>query len=73
MRTQDGVRELLTKDLDTQNTDFLQFWAQVGGEEGTCSGADRRSESVLVRYSNDGGISWSLLAELDNTEHKSPK
>ncbi|KAK3762808.1 hypothetical protein RRG08_040503 [Elysia crispata] len=67
-----GIRELLTKDLDTRATHFLQFWAQVGGDGDVCSGADRRTESVLVRYSTDGGIGWTLLAELDHNQYKTP-
>ncbi|GFO21735.1 reelin [Plakobranchus ocellatus] len=83
----DGARELLTKDMNTELVDFLQFWIQIGGESSgsdrgggnviagdgaRCSGADRRSESILVRYSNDGGIRWTLLADLHHKKYRTP-
>ncbi|XP_059179610.1 reelin-like [Physella acuta] len=70
--SQDGVRELLTKNLNTEAADFIQFYIQIGGGGSKCRGADKRKESVLLRYTTNGGITWTLLDELHHMEHRKP-
>lgn len=71
---QDGVRQLVTKDLDTQHADFLQFYLRIGGlGKDSCNGAENRKESVLLQFSADGGITWTLLKELHHLEYQQPK
>lgn len=70
----DGVRELQTKDLNTLNEDYLQFYLRIaGGNSEHCRGAEERAESVLLQYSDNGGISWKLLQELHHLEFRRPK
>ncbi|XP_050414411.2 reelin isoform X2 [Patella vulgata] len=69
----DGVRELVTKDLDTTSDDFIQFYIRIGGGDKHCTGGEKRGESVLLQYSNDGGINWNLLEELHHTDYRAPR
>lgn len=71
---QDGVRQLITTDLDTESIDFVQFFIRIGGGDPlTCNNASERNESVLFQYSNDAGISWSLLRELYSKNYRQPR
>uniref|UniRef100_A0A3Q3E4M8 Reelin n=1 Tax=Hippocampus comes TaxID=109280 RepID=A0A3Q3E4M8_HIPCM len=38
-----------------------------------CNQADSREEGVLLQYSNDGGISWGLIAEMYFTDFTKPR
>ncbi|KAL4226959.1 hypothetical protein ACF0H5_014936 [Mactra antiquata] len=69
----DGVRELITKDMDTRNADYLRFYLRIGGGDKYCNGGDHRSEGVIVQYSNDGGVTWVLLDELVGTMYGKPR
>lgn len=65
---------LISRDLNTVHTDYLQFYAQVGGENDLqCMGVDRQEENILVQYSNNGGITWQLLKELQSADYYTPR
>ncbi|XP_054717283.1 reelin-like [Uloborus diversus] len=71
---QDGIRQLVTMDIDTKDTDFIQFFIRIGGgDPSTCNNASQKNEGVLVQFSNDAGISWSLLKELDPENYRSSR
>ena len=60
--------------MNTFLVDYLQFYIQIGGTNSLlCNGGILRRNSVLVQYSNDGGISWHLMRELTGMEYDSPK
>uniref|UniRef100_A0A3P9KTT0 Reelin n=1 Tax=Oryzias latipes TaxID=8090 RepID=A0A3P9KTT0_ORYLA len=63
-----GLRQLVSWDLDTEWAEFVQFYLRVGGDWAECNQADSREEGVLLQYSNDGGISWGLIAEMYFTD-----
>lgn len=68
---QDGIRQLVTSDIDTESTDFIQFFIRIGGGDPlTCNNASQKNEGILVQYSNDAGISWDLLKELDPENYR---
>ena len=69
---QRGPRELVSIDLYTLLIDYIQFYIRVGGTNSLlCNGATSRESSVLLQYSNNGGISWTLLKELRSREYDS--
>ncbi|XP_060574508.1 reelin-like isoform X2 [Ruditapes philippinarum] len=68
-----GVRELVSKDMDTRNADYIQFYIRIGGGGQYCNGGDHRSEGVILQYSNNGGVTWNLLDELEGTLYLTPK
>ncbi|XP_042898138.1 reelin isoform X2 [Parasteatoda tepidariorum] len=71
---QDGIRQLVTSDMNTETTDFMQFFIRIGGgDPSTCNNASQKDEGVLVQYSNDAGISWSLLKELDPGNYRASR
>jgi len=45
----------------------------VGGDRAECNQADSREEGVLLQYSNDGGITWGLIAEMYFTDFTKPR
>ncbi|XP_026533029.1 reelin [Notechis scutatus] len=61
------VRQAVTQDLDLRGAKFLQYWGRIGSENNmtTCHRPTCRKEGVLLDYSTDGGISWTLLHEMD--------
>jgi len=67
----------VSRDLDTSHVDFVQFTARVGGSRDAvrraCYGAERREESVLLLYSNDAGITWSLITEMQSVDYLLPR
>lgn len=63
----------MTQDLDTEWAEFVQFYLRVGGDWAECNHADSREEGVLLQYSNDGGISWGLIAEMYFTDFTKPR
>ena len=64
----------MTRDLDTKQVNFVQFTVQVGGRDATqCFGGERREESLLLMYSNNGGITWSLLKEMQSFDYLVPR
>eukprot|EP00058_Branchiostoma_floridae_P011776 XP_002597264.1 hypothetical protein BRAFLDRAFT_66399 [Branchiostoma floridae] len=68
----DGVRQLVSLDMDTTEVNFIQFYIRLGGgDPKECNSPDRREEGVLLQYSNDGGISWELLRELYYADYSS--
>ncbi|XP_077424138.1 reelin isoform X2 [Vanacampus margaritifer] len=68
-----GLRQLVSWDLDTEWAEFVQFYLRVGGDWADCNQADSREEGVLLQYSNDGGISWGLIAEMYFTDFTKPR
>ena len=70
---QAGLRQLVSWDLDTEWAEFVQFYLRVGGDWAECNHADSREEGVLLQYSNDGGISWGLIAEMYFTAFPKPR
>ncbi|KAG7169873.1 Reelin-like, partial [Homarus americanus] len=59
--SQQGERMLVTADLDLSHGSVVQFYIRFGC---TIEDAVLRDGPVLLQYSSDGGISWTLLAEL---------
>ncbi|CAJ0961008.1 unnamed protein product [Ranitomeya imitator] len=61
-----AIRQTVTQDLDLRGAKFVQYWARIGSENITsCHKPTCRKEGVLLDYSTDGGISWTLLHEMD--------
>ncbi|XP_023681705.2 reelin isoform X1 [Paramormyrops kingsleyae] len=71
--SKDGLRQLVSWDLDTEWAEYVQFYLRVGGDWAECNHADSREEGVLLQYSNDGGISWGLIAEMYFTDFTKPR
>lgn len=64
----------MLRDLDTRHVDFIQFTVQVGGRDATrCFGGERHEESLLLLYSNNGGITWSLMKEMQSVDYLLPR
>ncbi|KAK7028234.1 hypothetical protein SK128_005961 [Halocaridina rubra] len=59
--SQQGERMLVTKDLDLSHGSVVQFYIRLSCTLDDLSGEDG---PVLLHYSTDGGIYWTLLAEL---------
>ncbi|XP_050716652.1 reelin-like isoform X2 [Eriocheir sinensis] len=59
--SQQGERMLVTVDLDLTHGSVVQFYIRFGCVEGNPVPDDG---PVLLQYSIDGGVSWTLLAEL---------
>nr|XP_060484465.1 reelin [Panthera onca] len=61
------VRQAITQDLDLRGAKFLQYWGRIGSENNmtSCHRPICRKEGVLLDYSTDGGITWTLLHEMD--------
>lgn len=61
------VRQAITQDLDLRGAKFLQYWGRIGSEDNmaSCHRPVCRKEGVLLDYSTDGGITWTLLHEMD--------
>lgn len=71
---QDGIRQLVTSDIDTKDTDFIQFFIRIGGGDAiSCNNASKKDEGILVQFSNDAGISWNLLKELVPENYRSSR
>lgn len=70
---QAGLRQLVSLDLDTEWAEFVQFYLRMGGDWAECNQADSREEGLLLQYSNDGGISWGLIAEMYFTDFTKPR
>ncbi|XP_072551813.1 reelin-like isoform X2 [Salminus brasiliensis] len=68
-----GLRQLVSWDLDTEWAEFVQFYLRIGGDWVECNQADSREEGVLLQYSNNGGISWGLIAEMYFTDFTKPR
>uniref|UniRef100_A0A671T1G7 Reelin n=1 Tax=Sinocyclocheilus anshuiensis TaxID=1608454 RepID=A0A671T1G7_9TELE len=68
-----GLRQLVSWDLDTEWAEFVQFYLRMGGDGAECNQADSREEGLLLQYSNDGGISWGLIAEMYFTDFTKPR
>ncbi|XDV29817.1 hypothetical protein PO909_032854, partial [Leuciscus waleckii] len=71
--SQAGLRQLVSWDLDTEWAEFVQFYLRMGGAGAECNQADSREEGLLLQFSNDGGISWGLIAEMYFTDFTKPR
>ncbi|XP_051890268.1 reelin isoform X1 [Pristis pectinata] len=71
--SENGKRQLVSWDLDTQWVDFIQFYIRIGGNTGSCNTPDSREEGVLLQYSNNGGITWNLLSEMYFSDFSQPR
>ena len=61
--------------MNTQLVAFVQFYIRLGGDanDQMCRNVDERSEGFLLQYSNDGGITWSLLLEMYYDDYRQPR
>jgi len=67
----DQVRLAVTRDLDTSMLHTIEFYFKYG-----CNGGPTdwpRRESVLLQYSNNGGITWKLVKELHYRNETKPR
>ncbi|XP_045618804.2 reelin [Procambarus clarkii] len=72
-----GVREWESDDINAQDLEIIQFVLVIGSGIGsTCLPGDQEETlnagSVVLEYSTDGGISWSLLQELLPSHYRTP-
>lgn len=61
----------VTRDLDTTMLNTVEFYFLYG-----CNGKKMdwpRKESVLLQYSNNGGINWHLIKELHYRNDSKPR
>ncbi|XP_041459310.1 reelin-like [Lytechinus variegatus] len=70
-----GVRQLVSHDMSTVEPSYIQFYIEIGSDEGrsACRRATERSEGVLLQYSIDGGVSWVDLLELYYQDYTMPR
>ena len=72
---QSGPRQIITVDMNTLTTQYLQFRIRIGtytSSSSTCNVVDSVDEGVLVHHSNDGGITWQLLKNLPYNAYTNP-
>jgi reelin len=72
---QSGPRQIITVDMNTLTTQFLQFRIRIGtytSSSSTCNVVDSVDEGVLVHHSNDGGTTWQLLKNLPYNAYTNP-
>ncbi|KAG7267027.1 hypothetical protein CRUP_004162 [Coryphaenoides rupestris] len=67
------ARQAVTTDLDLRGAKFVEYWARIGSDDNMtmCHRPTCRREGVLLDYSTDGGVSWSLLHEMDYLKYVS--
>jgi len=67
-----GPRQLVTVEMDLRNARFVQYKVIIGNENqsSTCRPAKSRVDGLIMQYSVDGGISWTMLYELDYQSYK---
>ncbi|KAJ7407130.1 hypothetical protein WISP_128431 [Willisornis vidua] len=70
-----GKREARTVPLDTTNIRLVQFYIQIGSKTvgNSCNRPRARNEGLVVQYTNDNGITWHLLRELDFMSYLEPQ
>ncbi|XP_078717259.1 LOW QUALITY PROTEIN: reelin [Lampetra fluviatilis] len=73
--SKDGPRHLLTTHLDSSTARYLQFALRLGcrSELGGCRAPDAPSEGVLLHYSPNNGVSWTLLAQYRPPDYREPR
>uniref|UniRef100_A0A3B3T8V8 Reelin n=1 Tax=Paramormyrops kingsleyae TaxID=1676925 RepID=A0A3B3T8V8_9TELE len=71
----DNARQAITVDLDLRGAKFVEYWAKIGSQNNMtmCHRATCRSEGVLLDFSTDGGVSWTLLHEMDYLKYVSAR
>ncbi|TRY95474.1 hypothetical protein DNTS_000445 [Danionella cerebrum] len=62
-------RQLVTVDLNLTNAEFLQFFFMFGCVEAP----SERNQSVLVQFSVDAGVSWTILTEILTDRFRKPE
>lgn len=60
----DGMRALETRDLNLTRTAYLQFSIRMGASASTCRSPSQTSEGVVVAYTTDGSITFTLLGTI---------
>uniref|UniRef100_A0A8C4RCQ5 Reelin n=1 Tax=Eptatretus burgeri TaxID=7764 RepID=A0A8C4RCQ5_EPTBU len=70
-----GKREAVTVPLDTSNIRMMQFYIRIGSQNlgAACLKAKARNEGVVLQFSRNGDVSWSLLRELDFASFLEPQ
>lgn len=68
-----GAREAQTKDLNTKNEDYIEFYLRIGGGLPDCSGGETTDEGVVLQYSTDGGNTWKLLRDMIPEKFRKPE
>ncbi|KAJ8301142.1 hypothetical protein KUTeg_020129 [Tegillarca granosa] len=67
----ENLRMIISRDIDSSMLDTIEFYFQYG-----CNGKEYewpRSESVLLQYSTNGGITWHLLKEIHYRNQPGPR
>ena len=71
---QNGIRQLMTIDLDTKASQIVRFALRMNGPgsqlQHHCPGPDRPVESIYVHSSCNGGVTWNLLKYVEPYETK---
>ena len=62
---------IVTRDLDVSMSSYIQFTFQFGCQYLTASWP--RQHSVLLQYSNNGGIIWQRLKEIHYKNYIQPR
>lgn len=56
--------------MNTNGVDYIEFYLRMGlGSDRQCYGIESRDENVLLQYSNNGGITWGLIKELQANDY----
>ncbi|KAF2351370.1 Sialidase [Trinorchestia longiramus] len=62
---EDGERSLVTHNLDTSDGSVVQFYLRLGCDPlSSTSFSATEVQPILLQFSTDGGVSWTLIAEL---------
>ena len=65
---QDDIRMLVSGDLDLSMSLYLQFSLRFGCDSDGAKHDIPVQHSVLVQFSNNGGILWQFLQELHSSD-----
>ncbi|KAK3103287.1 hypothetical protein FSP39_018199 [Pinctada imbricata] len=70
-----GPRRLVTTDFNTTNNRYIQFYIRVGSNSvlSKCPPPDRASESVILDYSCNGGLTWDLIKVFSSEDIRDPQ
>lgn len=68
-----GGRRLGTADLDLREASFLQYDIQLGMRNSpvACRAPSARDDGVLILYSTDGGVRWTVLSLVSYLSYRS--
>lgn len=68
---QEDLRVVTTQDLDVSMASYVQFTFHYGCQYHQFDWP--REYAVLLQYSNNGGIMWSLLKEIHYVDYTKPR